>query len=140
MEYNSTSQIKFIFESHTSTNIYLVTSVLNIEPTYSHKLGDKLEYIEKAKSSIWELSLPLTDAYEGIDESLVRLLRMLSQARSQINILKSKGFNALISIIVYKAVNDSVGLDLNESIISQLHKLGISIHFNVYDQSMKAST
>jgi hypothetical protein len=96
--------------------------------------NDLLQYFIKNEHLNKYEFIVFSDAYEGLEESLNRMLDVLLNKKKAIEIIKNK-FNAdlHLSILISKTKNDDVGVELDIETIFKISNLKLHTSINIYD-------
>lgn len=135
MKYLSQAYVYFVIFGE-DFSPHELTDQISIEPTDFGIKGEKRKSGAILKECFWKYQLNSTDALEGLEESLQKLVGLFNNKVASLkdyiirNELKSKCY------IVIKSQNrEDTGVVLNSDFINFLHMLDISIEINVYSQA-----
>jgi hypothetical protein len=113
-----------------------LTNILDIQPTEQGIKGEKVDFCATLKECFWQYSLPETDAIEGLDQSISKLLKVFTPKMGSIKDYVSKNSLCVkLYIVITARNNEHNGVLINPQFIDFLHHLEACLEVDIYDEN-----
>ncbi len=107
-----------------------ITDLLGLEPTEAWKKGDRDNYLQSKKESVWEYHSPLPKNEIFIDAHILSLINILETKAEQIKQLPNK-YDVGINCVGYFTCANP-GFHLDSKLLKRCAALNLSIDFDLY--------
>ncbi|HEX6903867.1 MAG TPA: DUF4279 domain-containing protein [Thermoanaerobaculia bacterium] len=115
----------------------LVSQILGMEPSQSHKKGDPnigksgRRYSDFSEG-LWALSLQSKEA-NNLEERLSTIVELLRDREKELKSLRELGYRMDIFVGVFGESTGNLGFSIDSNLLSALGKLGLTLDFDIYD-------